>query len=129
MVSTAEATTKAFQEFGDKHLKNEYRDVVPLLYHTAARFKIHMVKSRLKRSRTLRAVKYVRPTGVGNLRLFWCNAGLYASAKGPQALSKGVVEGAVLPWEIVIPFKISKLRQIIRWWRTTWSHCRHVFPG
>ena len=111
MVSTAEATTKAFQEFGDKHLKNEYRDVVPLLYHTAARFKIHMVKSPIKTLADFKGRK-VRATnrGMGNLLAsFGATPVFMPVPKVPQALSKGVVEGAVLPWEIVIPFKIQQI--------------------
>jgi len=111
MVSTAEATTQAFQEFAEKHLKQEYKDVHPLLFHTAARFKIHMVKSPINSVADFKGRK-VRATnrGMGNLLSSLGATPVFMPVpKVPQSLSKGVVEGAVLPWEIVIPFKIQQI--------------------
>lgn len=111
MVSTAEATTQAFQEFAEKHLKEEYKDVHPLLFHTAARFKIHMVKSLINTVSDFKGRK-VRATnrGMGELlKSMGATPVFMPVPKVPQALSKGVVEGAVLPWEIVIPFKIQQI--------------------
>jgi TRAP-type C4-dicarboxylate transport system substrate-binding protein len=111
MVSTAEATTQAFQEFAEKHLMEEYKDVHPLLFHTAARFKIHMVKSPIKTIADFKGLK-VRATnrGMGELlKSVGATPVFMPVPKVPQALSKGVVAGAVLPWEIVIPFKIQQI--------------------
>ena len=111
MVSTAEATTQAFQEFAQKHLMDEYKDVHPLLFHTAARFKIHMVKKQIKTVSDFNGLK-VRATnrGMGDLlKSMGATPVFMPVPKVPQALSKGVVAGAVLPWEIVIPFKIQQI--------------------
>ena len=111
MVSTAEATTQAFQAFAEKHLMKEYKDVHPLLFHTAARFKIHMVKKAIKSIGDFNGLK-VRATnrGMGELlKSVGATPVFMPVPKVPQALSKGVVAGAVLPWEIVIPFKIQQI--------------------
>ena len=111
MVTTADATTQAFQEFAEKRLMDEYRDVHPLLFHTAARFKIHMVKSPITKVEDFNGRK-VRATNraMGDfLKLLGATPVHMPVPSVPQALSKGVVEGAVLPWEIVIPFKIQQL--------------------
>ena len=114
MVSTAEATTQAYQEFAEKHLKNEYKDVHPLLIHTPARFNIHMVKSPINSIADFKGRK-VRATnrGMGELlKSVGATPVFMPVPKVPQALSKGVVEGCVLPWEIVIPFKIQQIAPI-----------------
>jgi TRAP-type C4-dicarboxylate transport system substrate-binding protein len=111
MVTTADATTQAFQEFAEMHLMDEYRDVVPLLFHTAARFKIHMVKSAITKVSDFNGRK-IRATNraMGDfLKLLGATPVHMPVPSVPQALSKRVVEGAVLPWEIVIPFKIQQL--------------------
>jgi len=111
MVTTAAATTQAFQEFAQKHLKEEFKDVHPLLFHTAARFKIHMVKSPIKRIDDFKGRK-VRATNraMGEMLAAMGATPVFMPVPSvPQALSKRVVEGAVLPWEIVIPFKIQQL--------------------
>lgn len=111
MVTTADATTQAFQEFAGKHLMDEYKDVHPLLFHTAARFKIHMVKSPITKVADFNGRK-VRATNraMGDfLKLLGATPVHMPVPSVPQALSKRVVEGAILPWEIVIPFKIQQL--------------------
>lgn len=111
MVSTAEATTQAFQEFAQKRLMKEYKDVHPLLFHTAARFKIHMVKSPIRRIADFKGQK-IRATNraMGDMLAAMGATPVFMPVPAvPQALSKRVVQGAVLPWEIVIPFKIQQL--------------------
>jgi TRAP-type C4-dicarboxylate transport system substrate-binding protein len=111
MVTTGDATTQAFQEFAEKRLMDEYKDVHPLLFHTAARFKIHMVKSPITKVSDFNGRK-VRATNraMGDfLKLLGATPVHMPVPAVPQALSKKVVEGAVLPWEIVIPFKIQEL--------------------
>jgi TRAP-type C4-dicarboxylate transport system substrate-binding protein len=112
MPTTAEATTLAFQEFGEKHLdKNDFKDVKVLLYHTAARFKFHMIKAPIKtvadfNGRKIRATN--RAMG-STLKALGATPVFMPVPAVPPSLSKGVVEGAVLPWEIVTPLKVYEL--------------------
>jgi TRAP-type C4-dicarboxylate transport system substrate-binding protein len=112
MPTTANATTLAFQEFGQKHLaKTDFKDVHVLVYHTAARFKFHMIKAPIKtvadfKGRKIRATN--RAMG-DTLKALGATAVFMPVPAVPQALSKGVVEGAVLPWEIVAPLKVYEL--------------------
>jgi TRAP-type C4-dicarboxylate transport system substrate-binding protein len=112
MVTTAEATTQAFQEFGEKYLQNtEFKDTHILLFHTAARFLFHNKSGPISSAASLKGLK-IRATNR--------EMGAVLSALGatpvfmpipavPQALSKGVVEGAVLPWEVAVPIKVHEL--------------------
>ena len=112
MVTTAEATTQAFQEFGEKYLQDtEFKDTHILLFHTAARFLFHMKESPITSAESFKGRK-IRAT---NREMGAVLAALGATPihmpipAVPQALSKGVVEGAVLPYEVVIPIKVHEL--------------------
>ena len=112
MVTTAEATTQAFQEFGEKYLQDsEFKDTRILLFHTAARFNIHMKDGPITSVDSFKGKK-IRAT---NREMGAVLAALGATPifmpipAVPQALSKGVVEGAVLPYEVAIPIKVHEL--------------------
>lgn len=112
MVTTAEATTLAYQEFGEKHLGgSDFKDVHVLVYHTAARFKFHMIRAPIRtvedfKGRRIRATN--RPMG-NTLAALGATPVFMPVPAVPESLSKGVVEGAVLPWEIVTPLRVYEL--------------------
>jgi TRAP-type C4-dicarboxylate transport system substrate-binding protein len=112
MITTAEATTLAFQEFGEKHLAGtDFKDVKVLTYHTAARFKIHMIDAPIVKADDFKGRK-VRATSraMGSLLSALGATPVFMPVPAvPEALSKGVVAGAVLPWEIVTPLKVYEL--------------------
>lgn len=110
MVSTAEATTQAVQEFYEKHMRDEFADVHPLMFHTHARGVIH-TKPPVDKIGDLSGLKVRAPSrSIGKaLATMGATPVFIPVPELPEALSKGVVDGAVIPWEITIPLKISEL--------------------
>lgn len=110
MVSTAAATTMAVQEFYEKHLREEYADVHPLMFHVHARGVIH-TKPPVVKIEDLSGLKIRAPSrSIGKaLTAMGATPVFIPVPELPEALSKGVVDGAVIPWEITIPLKISEL--------------------
>lgn len=110
MVSTAAATTLAVQEFYEKHMRDEFADVHPLLFHVHARGVIH-TKKPVEKIADLAGLKVRAPSrSIGQaLETMGATPVFMPVPALPEALSKGVVDGAVIPWEITIPLKIAEL--------------------
>jgi TRAP-type C4-dicarboxylate transport system substrate-binding protein len=103
-------TTLALQDYYEKHLREEYKDYHVLLLHVHGGALIHASKPIVKLE-DYRGLKIRTPNRGGSVFL----RGVGASAVGapvpevPQMLSKGVVDGALLPYEIARPLKIHEL--------------------
>ncbi|MEP1444308.1 MAG: TRAP transporter substrate-binding protein [Hyphomicrobiales bacterium] len=111
MVSNAEATSQALQEYYEKHAKEEFADVKPLWFHTHARGVIHTREKQIKTAADFDGMKLRAPNrGIGTAMEAMGAASVFMPVPAlPEALSKGVVDGAVIPWEIVPPLKVQDL--------------------
>ena len=111
IAGTAEATTQALQEFSTSYLKKEYRAVHPLLFHVHAPGNFHMVSKQIKSMEDLSGMKVRTPTSSVTNAL----KALGASPVGmpvpevPQALATEVIDGAVLPWEVVRALRVQEM--------------------
>ncbi len=111
MTSSATATAPAVQEFADKHLKDEFKEVKPLVFHSHAPGLFHIKNKPIIYFGDLQGMKIRAPTRSINDAL----KALGATPVGmpvpqvPQALSTGVVDGAVIPWEVAVTLKIQEL--------------------
>ena len=114
MVSTAEATSQALQAYYEKHAKEEFKDVHPLWFHTHARGVFHTRKDPIKTIADLSGKKMRAPNrGIGTALAKLGAAPVFMPVPAlPEALSKGVVDGAVIPWEIVPALKVNELAPI-----------------
>ncbi|HLS85648.1 MAG TPA: TRAP transporter substrate-binding protein [Burkholderiales bacterium] len=105
------ATNLAMRAMYDQHLKQDYRGVQPLFLHVHAGQAIHMVDKEVRKPEDLQGLKMRIPTRTGA----WIIEALGASPVGmpvpdlPQALSKKVVDGAFIPWEIIAPLKLQDM--------------------
>jgi len=103
------ATNLAMRAMYDKYLKVEYTGVHPLFLHVHAGQAIHMAEKEVRKPDDLKGLKMRIPTRTGA----WIIEALGASPVGmpvpdlPQALSKKVVDGAFIPWEIIPPLKLQ----------------------
>jgi TRAP-type C4-dicarboxylate transport system substrate-binding protein len=103
------ATNLAMRAMYDKYLKVEYTGVHPLFLHVHAGQAIHMADKEVRKPDDLKGLKMRIPTRTGA----WIIEALGASPVGmpvpdlPQALSKKVVDGAFIPWEIIPPLKLQ----------------------
>jgi TRAP-type C4-dicarboxylate transport system substrate-binding protein len=109
--NSATATSLAMREMYDQYLKPEYTGVHPLFLHVHAGQAIHMVDKEVRKPDDLKGLKMRIPTRTGA----WIIEALGASPVGmpvpdlPQALSKKVIDGAFIPWEIIPPLKLQDM--------------------
>lgn len=111
MVTTAEATSQAFQEFVEKHAMDEFEGVKLICVHTHGPGLLHVKGEGVSRLEDMEGLKLRGPTRVITSmleRLGATSVGLPVPAV-PEALSKGVIDGTVIPWEITLPLKVPEL--------------------
>jgi len=105
------ATNLAMREMYEQHLKADYKGVKPMFLHVHAGQGIQMVDKEVRKPEDLAGLKMRIPTRTGA----WIIEALGASPVGmpvpdlPQALSKKVVDGAFIPWEIIPPLKLQDM--------------------
>lgn len=111
MTRGAEGASKALWRYVQVHAGGEFRDVHPLAFHTHGGGVFHMVARPVTRQADLRRLKIRAPTRQTNRMLAMLGAtpvGMPAS-QIPEALSKGVIDGALLPYEVVASLKADEL--------------------
>ena len=107
---TAYSSTMALQDYQEKHLAPDLKDYHPLLLHVHAGFLFQTRKPILKMA-DLKGLK-LRAASRGGV---WLLNALGATGIGlplpqiPQALSKGVIDGVTLPYEIAPAVKTPDL--------------------
>ena len=106
----AVVNSKAIQEFADKNLAEEFREVKPICFWAHDHGLIHANKQ-VTTLEDLRGLKLRFPTRLAGEAL----KSLGASAIGmpipqlPASLAQKVVDGAVIPWEVVPSIKVQEL--------------------
>jgi TRAP-type C4-dicarboxylate transport system substrate-binding protein len=107
---SAQATSLAIQEIFDQ-IAADYEDVHPLLIYVHAGQAIHMVDKPIHSVDDLAGLKIRIPSRTGAMLIEAWGAQPVGMPvpEVPQALSKGVVDGALLPYEIVLPLKVYEL--------------------
>lgn len=105
------SSTLALQDFQEKHLKEEFKDYKVLLLHVHAGSMFMTKKTAVTRLSDLQGLKIRTATRAGG----WYLKSLGAVPIGaplpqiPQMISKGVIEGAMLPFEIAPAIKMQEL--------------------
>ena len=111
MMNNAEATSKAFWEYIHTEAKDEYKDtqVIALQVHGPGMF--HMRSKLVKTANDLRGSKVRGPTRqiTKMLGLLGATPVGMPLPQIPDALSKGVIDGCVIPWEVVPSVKVHEL--------------------
>ncbi|EKV31333.1 TRAP dicarboxylate transporter- DctP subunit [Caenispirillum salinarum AK4] len=111
MVPSAEAGSQALWAFYEKHLRDEYADVHPLVLHVHAPGTLHMREDPVTKMADLEGKKIrlpSQPIGRALDALGAVPVGMPVPATY-EALERGVVDGALLPWEVVAPLRINEL--------------------
>ncbi len=114
LVTDPVSSSMAFQEYYEKHMQDEFKDYHVLAVHVHGPGLLHMRDKEINKLEDLNGVKLRGTSRVVNGML----TALGASAIGmpvpavPEALSKGVIDGTVLPWEVTPAVKISELAPI-----------------
>jgi len=107
---SAEKTSRALWEYVQKHAMDEYKDVHVLAFHTHGPGLFH-TKQPVTGLESLRGMKIRGGTRVVNKMLTELGAtpvGMPVPAV-TEALSKGVLDGTTIPWEVAPALKVQEL--------------------
>ena len=107
----AEATSQALHEFYRTWLQGEYDDTHPLVFHSAAPGHIHTADREVRTLNDLEGLKIRAPSRISAAMLEALGA-VPVGMPVPEvyeALSRGVVEGALIPWTIMRPFRLHEV--------------------
>ena len=110
-MSNAEATSRAMWEYVQANAKDEFKDVHLVATHVHGPGLFHTRDKQIKSVADLKGLKMRGPTRLTTNLLKTLGAtpvGL-PLPQIPDALSKGVIDGAVIPWEVVPAVKVNEL--------------------
>ena len=111
MIADAESASRAAWQFYEKHGRSEFRDVRPLAVHVHDAGYLHTRERPVRTLDDFRGMKLRAPTRQTNKLL----AALGASPVSmpvtalADAMNKGVLDGAVVPWEVVPAVKVHEV--------------------
>ena len=111
MMNNAEATSKAFWEYMQTHAPDEFKETQVIALHVHGPGMFHTVAKQVTKPADLKGMKVRGPTRQVTKML----ASVGATPVGmplpqiPDALSKGTIEGCVIPWEVVPSVKVHEL--------------------
>jgi TRAP-type transport system periplasmic protein len=111
IMSNAEATSKAYWEYVQTLAPDEFKETQVIALQVHGPGVIHTAEKPVKSVADLRGLKMRAPTRQVNKML----ASLGATPVGmplpqiPDALSKGTIQGCVIPWEVVPSVKVHEL--------------------
>lgn len=110
MTGDATSSSKAFHEYVIANGMDEFSDTHPIVFHTHGPGWIHSNKN-VATLDDVAGQKLRGPTRVTGQMLDKLGAtpvGMPVPAV-PEAVSKGVIDGAIIPWEVTLPLKMSEL--------------------
>jgi len=111
MPTNGENTSKAFWEYYEKHLQDEYRDYRIIATWVHGPGLLHVKGEGVRKLEDMKGLKLRGPTRVINKLLSTLGAvpvGMPVPAV-PEALSKGVIDGTVIPWEVTRTLRVPEL--------------------
>ncbi|OGK99959.1 MAG: C4-dicarboxylate ABC transporter [Candidatus Rokubacteria bacterium RIFCSPHIGHO2_12_FULL_73_22] len=111
IAGNGEQTSQAAWEYYQKHLKDELKDVHIIAVHTHGPGLLHVKGNGVRKLEDMKGLKLRGPSRQVNKLLETLGAtpvGMPVPAM-PDALSKGVIDGTVVPWEVTLPLRVAEL--------------------
>ena len=110
-MTNAEATSRALWQYVQQNAKSEFKDVHLLAFHVHGPGYIHMREKQIRTLADFKGVKVRAPTRLTNklLGLLGATPVGMPVPQVPESLTKGVIDGAVIPWEVVPAVKVQEL--------------------
>jgi len=111
MMTSAEAAARALWDYTGNQGKADFKDVHVIATHTHGPGYLHTREKQVKSLADLKGMKIRGPTRVATKAV----AALGATPVGmplpqiPESLNKGVIDGAMLPWEVVPSIKVQEI--------------------
>ena len=111
MMNNAESTSKAFWEYFQTQCPDEFKETQVLALHVHGPGMFHTVAKPIKSAADLKGLKVRGPTrqATNLLRSLGATPVGLPLPQIPDALSKGTIEGCVIPWEVVPSVKVHEL--------------------
>ena len=110
MTGSAEASSRAYQAYVEKHAMDEFKDVKLIAVHTHGPGLFHS-KDPIAKLEDLKGMKVRGGSRIINIMLEQLGAtpvGLPVPQVG-EALSKGVISSTTIPWEVVPALKVHQI--------------------
>ena len=111
MVASAEKASRALWDYAAKNARDEYKGVKPLIFHVIPGTELHTTSKQIKVMADFKGMKLRAPNRMATKLV----AALGATPvpmpvpQVPEALAKGVIDGTVLPWEVIPSLKIQEI--------------------
>lgn len=111
MINNAEATTKAAWEFYETYAKEEFADIHPILFHVHARGLIHTKGKPVNKVEDIAGLRLRAPSRpVGDALAKYGAVPVFMPVpQTPESLSKNVIDGAVVPWEVTVSLRLYEM--------------------
>ena len=111
MTKTAEGSSRAFWEYMQKNSLDEFKGTKIILAHVHDGAELHFAGKQVKALEDLKGLKIRAPTRIGTRMLTAIGATPIQMPvpQVPEAIAKGVVDGASIPWEVVPALKVQEV--------------------
>ena len=111
MMNNAESTSKALWEYYQTQCPDEFKETQVLALHVHGPGMFHTAAKPIKTTADLKGLKVRGPTrqATNLLRSLGATPVGLPLPQIPDALSKGTIEGCVIPWEVVPSVKVHEL--------------------
>ena len=111
LTGDGEQNSPAAWEFYEKNLKDEFKDYHVIAMNTHGPGLIHAKGNGVRKLEDMKGLKLRGPSRIVNKLIETLGAtpvGMPVTQM-PDALSKGVIDGTVVPWEITAPLRLAEL--------------------
>jgi len=111
MVRDSERASRGLWHYAMKNATAEYKGVKPILFHLHDGSLLHTVKKQVKTLEDFKGLKIRAPNRQSSKMV----AALGATPvpmplpQAAEALSKGVIDGAIIPWEVIPSMKFEEI--------------------
>lgn len=108
---SGEKSSRALWAYATKNATDEYRGIRPLMFHVIAGMALHTTKKQIRTMADFNGMKLRAPTRLAT-RMVTAFGGTPVPMPMPQvseSLAKGVIDGAMMPWEVVPAIKAQEI--------------------
>ena len=111
MIYSSENASRGVWNYVSKNAMSEYKGVKPLLFHVHDGSLLHTTKKQVKTLEDMKGLRVRAPTREGTKMVSALGATPVAMPlpQAAEAMSKGVIDGAVIPWEVVPAMKFQEI--------------------
>jgi TRAP-type C4-dicarboxylate transport system substrate-binding protein len=111
MTQTAEAASRAAWRYYEKHAVKEFAGIRPLAFHVHDQGYVHTRDRPIRTLADFQGLKLRAPTRQSNrmLAAFGATPVSMPLPAVTEAMSKGVIDGFVLPWEVIPSVKLHEM--------------------